>query len=196
MNPFCQTIDYQHQVRPPNFFDQCLMDEAESWRRIALAGGISQVAERKDGRYWKDDPWVVMPREGLRFHKIGPLALPVDDGLDYRVMSFPIPMGYEATIKLLTCNFIPRPGQLGLAEGSGDITWRLRVNNWWVRDYAVTTTSLGDMANPHVLSGGGIRVRPAGLIQYWVNVAFGAAARLDPLGRIVCVIGGWFYPAM
>lgn len=192
------SIDLQHRISPPNRYDLCLAEELDLWRAIVRAGGIGCVARGEKGRVYDQarPPWIFMPPQSIGIKKVGQRALAgMVAGIDYLVLSFQVPANYDAVIKSLTNVFVASPGGGALIEGSGDLTWRVQINTVWAKDYGVIITSLGDLANPHVLVGGGIRLRANFLVRYWVQVSAAGLANLDPKGRIVCVATGWNYPA-
>jgi len=191
-------INIQHRVSPPNRYDQCLTEEVEFWRAVVRAGGIGCVARGEKGRVYDPSrpPWIFMPQQSIRFQKVGQLPIAgLLPAVDYLVLQFQIAANYDAVINSLINVFAPHPGGAGLVEGSGDIIWRLQINSVWVKDYGQLITSLGDLGNPHVMTGGGIRLKANFLVRYWVQVSAAGLGVLDPLGRIICVAMGWNYPA-
>lgn len=191
-------IDIQHRVSPPNRYDQCLTEEVEFWRAVVRAGGIGCVARGERGRVYDPSrpPWIFMPPQSIRFQKVGQLPIAgLLPAVDYLVLQFQVPANYDAVIKSLTNIFSPSPAGAGLIEGSGDMIWRLQINTVWPKDFGTIITSMGDLANPHVLVGGGIRLRANFLVRYWVSVSAAGMGVLDPKGRIICVAMGWNYPA-
>lgn len=176
-------------IRIANTADRCLRGDTGMWSTIQKLGGIHRVSISEMIRYDRE-PWLLMPQLGRRFHRRGSVVLPLDDGLDNLVLEWVVPVGYDGVINQLVSMFTG----VGFIEGSGDIRWRLRLNEWWVRDYANVVTSLGDVQQPFTLAGGGIRVKANQRVRMYVNIAVGAGAWLDPLGRIVVSTAGWFYP--
>jgi hypothetical protein len=172
----------------PNFADCQLFGETAFW------GVVGRVGARKVFqslyRWYDRDPLVIMPELGQRLQQVGSIALPPFDGLDTVVLSFRMPVGWDGVINALVCAYTGT----GFVEGSGDITWRLRLNDWWVRDYNAITVSLGDPANPYHLHGGGLHIRSDQRVAMYVNVLPAAIARLDPKSTIVCSLAGWKYP--
>jgi hypothetical protein len=184
------SINIQYQVRLPNEFDRCLAVETETWRAIVRAGGIERVAQGRGQIIYEREPWLHMPAQGRRFQYVNSPLLPPFDGLDYVITQFEVPIGYDGVIITLTGLYTG----VGFAEGSGDITWRLRINQRWVRNYGAIQTSLGDLRTPYAIHGGGIRIYSNQLVRMYANIAVAALGHLDPTARIICGLTGWLYP--
>ncbi len=170
---------------PPNAFNACLWQEEGIWQQINDCGGLMAICP---GHKWVDPPWVKMPPQGRRFTRINSIALPAFDGLDHLVLSYLVPSGRDGTIAAVVQNYT---GQ-GFQEGSGDLTWRLKLNQHYVKDYGDTTTSLGSLTQ-YNMNPGQILVQSNQLVQYFVNVSVAAAGNLVG-GRIICSTLGWWWP--
>jgi hypothetical protein len=134
-------------------------------------------------------PWIEPPPDARRFQRANAIALPAE-GVETLIFSETVPIGYDGVITSQTHLFTAT----GFAEGSGDITWRLQIGRWWVRNCGAITTTLGGFANAYPLEGGGVRLVSGQVIQYWVRLGVGALAILDPAGRLYARIAGWYYP--
>jgi hypothetical protein len=151
---------------------------------------VCQTMRKK--RYLKA-PWVEMPPEGERLMKPSNAAeggsiVPTFDGLDHTVLDFTMPIGWDGvgTQIMLTStdkNFV---------EGSGDITWRVKVGARFIPDFANVRFSLNNLGFPHSLVGGYIRVLSLQRVQIFASVAIAAA--IDPNSRINAAFVGWQYP--
>src|SRR5579859_1290622 len=111
----------------PNPFDQSLAIEGAIWQDINDRGGLQAICP---GHRYDSPPWVKMPPQGKRFLKIATqnIAVIPNDGADH-VMAFnqgPFIMwdGYDGCIDTVIFQFT---GQ-GFVEGSGDLTWRIQIN--------------------------------------------------------------------
>lgn len=174
---------------PANLFDQCLHNAVGVYNTIEAAGGFPTAF----GYCWRcaKAPWVEMPPEARRFQRVSSIALPVDNAVDNLVMTFQVPLGYDGVLLTLTNVFTGS----GFLEASGDITWRLKINNqYYLRDLGAIQVSLGDLSIPYALEGGGYRLKSGQVLSYYVSIAVGAAARLNPAGRVLCGVSGWVYP--
>jgi len=172
-----------------NFFDQCLGMERALWNDLQCRGGITAACRRVEAPTYDAPPWIVQPPQGRRFQEIATLALPADNTTS-AVLNFRVPLGYDGVINGVVNRFIG----LGFVEGSGDLHWRIQLTNRFVNDYGDIQTSLGDLTSPVALQGGGIRLISNQYVRFLVYVAPGAGAHLDPLGRVLCALSGWYYP--
>ena len=169
---------------PPNACDGALGQQLSMLRMARQRGAMCLPG--------RPHPWIEMPASADRFQRVGTLALPADDGTDNQVLRFRVPFGWDGILLTVTNLYTGAVPVFG--EGSGDLTWRIQRNFQWFRDLGAITITLGDLQSPYPLEGGGYRIYSNQVITYFVNVAVGAAARLDPNGRIVCALSGWFYP--
>ena len=163
-----------------------LRREADLFREIEVRGGLEQIC--CPGRTpYEDPPWLVQPPQGRQFSEVNTIALPAPDGLEYLVTQFKVPTGYDGVITSVVNLYTAA----GFVEGSGDLTWRVRIGRRWARNFGNVTTTMGSLTSPCPLFRGGWRVSTNQTIQYFVNHSplSGLAG-----GRIVCAFFGWFYP--
>jgi hypothetical protein len=179
-------LNVQQRVFPNNEFDNCLMDEYGLWAQINACGGIKAVCP---GMRYKDPPWVKMPMQGRRFSPIKSIPLPAANGLETLVGSFLVPTGYDGVGISVVFNYT---GQ-GFAEGSGDLTWRLQLNQHYVKDYANVQTQIGSLTTPYYQNSGGILLQANQLVQFWINRSIASGGNLNG-GRIIASLWGWYYP--
>jgi hypothetical protein len=175
----------------PNHFDRRLEMDTNIWYTISCLGGISRLCRRAEQVQYaeSDPPWISMPQQGRRFQEIAtqPLANFVLN-TDLVIVTFQCPIGYDGVI-MGNCN---RFVGLGFAEGSGDIEWRIQLSRRYAPDYGLVLTSLGDMTAPTAFSGGGIRIYSNQVIRYLARIT--NFATLDPNGRVLSALSGWFFP--
>ena len=171
---------------PPNIFNRLLDEEAQIWRWIIANGGLERICPAASALY-RDPPWVKQPALGRRMNKIGSIPLPANGSGDQLVLSFIVPQGWDGAIINTVNEFT---GQ-NFVEGSGDITWRLRINQRWVKDLGNVQTTLGTTATPWTVNNGSIRIQAHQLIQWFVNISNTSVAIN---GRIISACFGWFYP--
>jgi hypothetical protein len=136
-----------------------------------------------------------MPKEGRRYRPIDTLVVGAGPftGVDQLVLSERVPIGYDGVISDIVCN-ITANGATGFLDGSGDISWRLSADRRFLRDMGNLQVQVGSLTNPSPVPRGMLRVYSHDLIQFFVNFAVGAEARLNPEAIIVCSITGWFWP--
>lgn len=177
----------QQREFPPTVFNACLDVERRQWEQINRIGGITAICP---GRKWTEPPWIRMPVQGKRFTKPGSIAMPAANGTDNLVVSWVVPLGYDGVITSLV--FQTTSGVTNYVEGSGDLIWRLRINQRWVRDYGNVKTTLGSMQTPYGAANlGGILIQSGQLIQNFVVNATGSSVTG---GRIIMANFGWFWP--
>jgi hypothetical protein len=179
-------VNLQQRLFPPNMFDACLCDETRLWQEIQRCGGLQALCP---GHKYKEPPWVKMPPQGKRFLKPNSIALPDPDGIDHVVTTIRVPMGYDGVI-VSTINLYT--GQ-NFAEGSGDLTWRIKINQHYAKDYGAILTTIGSMQTPYNINSGGIILQSNQLVQFIVNRSTASAGNLNG-GRIICTFAGWFWP--
>ncbi len=183
-----ECISLQNRIwLQPNEFNHCLNQEAQLWETIIARGGLEMVCQTMRKKRYLRAPWEQMPPEGERLQKFGSI-LPTFDALDHTILDFTMPVGWDGvgTAIMFTCtdkNFL---------EGSGQITWRLKVGERWIPDFSNVQFSLSNLGLPHPLVGGYIRLLSLQRVQIFANVAIGAA--VDPNSRINAAVAGWQYP--
>jgi hypothetical protein len=179
---------------PPNAFNRCLQSEAQTWLAIQRSGGLRTLCCRMGypGIWYEKSPWVVQPRNAVRFDKINSITLPgiPEEGTDVIVLQWRVPLGYDGVIK----GFVNQFAGTGFAEASGDLTWRVQANRRWLKDYGNIITTLGSLQYNQEAYGDGVRIFSDQLITYYVNVAAGADGRLQNDGKVICALQGWYYP--
>jgi hypothetical protein len=172
---------------PPTMFNGCLDSEKATWEDIQRCGGLMSICP---GQKYVDPPWVKMPSQGKRFSQIGSIPLPTSDyGVDQLVTSFRVPLGYDGCIVSIVQSYT---GQ-GFQDGSGDLTWRIFLNQRPVKNYGNTEVQIGSLITPYNVNSGQIILLSNQYVQYYVNVAASAAGNLNG-GRIVCALFGWWWP--
>lgn len=175
---------------PANDWDRCLWDETRLWWKIQCCGGLGETCRRVEGPRYEASPWNIMPPQGRRFQEINTITLPANVGVDNELVNFRVPVGYDGVIRSLVNRFLG----FGFIEGSGDLAWRIQLSRRFANDYGNILTSLGDLTSPCQMRSGGIRIYSGQTIRYLVSLGAAAAAHLDPNGRILCALTGWFYP--
>lgn len=173
----------------PNQFNRCLDMERAAWRSLIECQAVDTRPGYWLSRGYRVAPWVEMPPEGERLQKGGSIPLPADDGLDHQIFEFTLPVGWDGVF----ANIMFQYTGVGFVEGSGDITWRLKVGNRYIPDFSAVQFSLSDLKFPYELVGGYVRLLSLQRVQFFVNILVGASARLAG-GRINAAGAGWQYP--
>jgi hypothetical protein len=180
----CDPVNIQNRILPPNQYDRCLMEEAALWERIVSCGGLQKwCCPVKYDR----PPWITMPAQGKRINEIDSIVIPAQDGVDHLVLQFQIPVGYDACLQ----SFVNLYTGLGFNEGSGQLSWRVKINSRYVKDFGNIQNTMGSLQTPYTVVQGPVRVSTREVISYYVNNATGSGLAG---GTIVCGIFGWRYP--
>jgi hypothetical protein len=169
----------------PNRFNDCLMGEYLLWRVINDIGGLQAICPGHD---FPDPPSVKMPAQGKRFLQPGSIPLPPNDGNDYPVLSFTVPLGYDGVITATVNGY----NGAGYVDGSGDFTWRIRQNLHYANKYGNITTQIGSLQTPYTVPSGQIILLSGQTVTFLVNRA--STATNENGGYILCALMGWYWP--
>lgn len=181
MGTFCSIVP-----DPANQANARIDRETELWRWINMRGGLRYVCP---GKQYAEPPWVKMPADGRRYSKIGSITLPANDGLDHVVQTFFVPLGYDGVIISTVFNYTG----IGFAEGSGDLSFRIQINQRYARDYGNIQTSIGSLVTPYNINSGQVFLLSGQRVQLVVNRSVASGGNLNG-GRIIAAAFGWFYP--
>src|SRR5208282_4806693 len=134
--------------RPINLYDLCAEDEVRRTKNIHFlkACNIPECLLP-----WDED-YTPVPAGGVPFYVQGTIATPAPADGDVLVCSGRVPNGYDA---LLTDIYQIYQGS-GFEQGSGDIVWRIRRNQIWVKTLGNMPYSLGTPKNTVWLTQGEI----------------------------------------
>lgn len=179
-------VNLMQREFPPNLWNGCLDADCRLWTEINAKGGLTALCP---GHRYDSPPWVKMPPQGKRFGHPSSIALPPADAVDYVVQSFLVPTGYDGVIAAPVNIYTG----MGFAEGSGDLTWRIKINLRWAKDYGAITTSLGSLTQPYYNANSQILLQSGQLVQYLVNRSVASLGNLNG-GRIIVGLWGWFWP--
>lgn len=148
----------------------------------------------QDFRYtqgFRVPPWESMPPEAKRYQRSD--NIPFSDivvDTDTVVLEMVVPTGWDGVISTVVNIFSPT----GIVEGSGDVQWSIAADKSYLRDYGAIHVQLGDLSTPYAIEGGWIRVYSEQTIYYRVQVNAAGMAALDPDGRFICALSGWWWP--
>lgn len=130
--------------------------------------------------------WIFPSINSIAFDNAGDVILPAV-GVESPIFSFQVPKGFNGVMKEIGNAFIGG----GFTDGSGSIIWRVLQNNQAMRGKENLQNSLGSVAQPSRIGGGGfLRILENDIITMTVlNVS------IVPAGQIVAGrLSGWFYP--
>jgi len=177
-------VNVSNRAFLPNKFNACLDRNAQIWTQINSKGGLKAICP---GMKYETAPWVKMPPQAKRFSEINSIPLPADNGTDTLVLSFLVPYGYDGVAVTTVANYT---GQ-GFVEGSGDLTWRIQLNERYVKNYGNLQTQVGSLTIPTNI-GNSVRLLSGQLVQFFVNRRVNSISLTG--GRIICALLGWWWP--
>lgn len=183
-----------------NRYTACYHNLAATWRLIAHDHSFRKMS--LPPRYWDTSPpYDQMPFDAIRLNVIQTVPFGTTFTVAGRlqtVLSYTVPFGFDGVLNVLINLFQPSPAADAAAQyqdGSGDLVWRVGINNYMMDNYTNITTSMGTLTNTGSLAfGGGVRIRSNQTITYFAQANANGIANLDPNGQVICGIQGWIYP--
>jgi hypothetical protein len=131
-------------------------------------------------------PWAFPDENSIHFDAAADIVIPAI-GVESAIITFTVPKGQNGVLKTMANVLIGG----GFTDGSGAIVWRILQNGQAVRGKENILNSLGSVANPSQIGGGGfIRILENDIVQLTVlNVS------IPPAGQLVAGrLSGWLYP--
>jgi len=135
-------------------------------------------------------PWEAMPATGKAFHHEQVVDTPAVGTSDYAVVAVTVPYGWTMAIKDIHCRYMGS----GFQDGSGDLIWRLSVDDAFQPGYDDIRTSLGSAGQPYSLGSAAILAYSNQLVKFTVSVDAGTGIPTGSAAQLLCMIGGWYYP--
>jgi len=175
-------------TQPPNEFNRFLQKEARLIQTIVGMGGLPAYCGDKWDRC-NLPPWREMPGEARIIRQVSSIALPADSTFQNLIVDFTIPIGYDGALSGLVTDYT----EVGFVDYSGDLIWRVRVNQPYVKDYFTIENRLAG-SNSNLQDSGFVRVQEQDRIRITVDVGAAASGHLAAGGRVVAGILGWVYP--
>ena len=129
-------------------------------------------------------PWIDEPSGSVPFDEQQGVAVP-GVGAQSIVLTYLVPTGDDGVIKYLSCNLT----FCGFTEFSGDIVWRLLINQKPVKNFSNIKVEKGTIEIPRPISP--LRLYSGDLVQ-WVILH---VANAGLVGNTVCSINGYTYPS-
>lgn len=170
----------------PNVASKQLANASADWNQFCHDKKNEQL------NFNKPSPIERMPPGGREIQEMAalPLSSVPSTSTDTAILTFKVPIGYDAIITHVTNTFA---NGTGFIEGTGGIVWRVRVGNVFARNLGNILFSFGSLSEPFVIPGVGIPAISGQTITYYVNIPVtspvsGASA------QIVCAIFGWAWP--
>lgn len=130
--------------------------------------------------------WIFPSLNSIAFDNAGDVVIPAI-GVEATIFSFQVPRGFNGVMKTIGNAIIGG----GFTDGSGALVWRILQNTQAMRGKENMLNSLGSVAQPSFIGGGGfIRILENDIIAFVV-----LNAAIVPAGQIIAArLSGWFYP--
>lgn len=145
-------------------YDWCLESEAILLRQIKFPLPCSIPEEYLCFGPWDEDRGAIPPGS-IPFRQAKGIVTPTTASGDNVVVQFRVPSGYDG----LLSGFFTQYSGAGFAQGSGDIIWRIRRNQYYLKDLSNFPYLLGDPVNPVPMTQGQILLSDQ-LISAIVNI--------------------------
>lgn len=144
--------------------------------------------ERQWGEEAEEVPPMGPPYGAIDFNPAGQIALPLP-GADTLIFSFRVPTGYDAIILGFYHSFTGT----GFLEGSGDIVWRIRSDQRYLRDCGNMKVTMGSSRQLSTVQGG-LQLWSNDFVEYLVNAP--NTSGLLSVGNILAGCHGYFWPRL
>lgn len=198
-NPY---VDLRRLYSPcPNQWDRCLDGELDILARLEEHGGIRKVCCKPDlGGPKVEEPWINMPAGGRRFQQVGNISVATLLGAPGVETEIPgtrlqVPLGWDGVITTVLFIYTGNPP---LVEASGDLVGRVAYNgpgtlatSYSPQSLGNITTTMGSLTNQYPLEGAGVRIYSMETLLF---LATANNVGLNPAGRVIASLSGWFYP--
>ena len=124
------------------------------------------------------------------FFERGKLLTPADGGAaNHTVLQFEVPTGYFGVLLGYYCQYMGT----GFVQGSGDIIFRLKAGNAWVRNMGDLRFTVGDFSNTFSMPLLTI-MSSDDTLTFQVNVPNTSGLIQVGTSYIMCGLQGWLYP--
>lgn len=135
--------------KPLNEFDYCLLQEIAKWNRLQPLPVCSVPQDLWTTLPWEPE-WGSLPALAVPFRKIQSIITPAAAAGDQVVSQLIVPQGYDG----LLAGIFWRYNGVNFIEGSGDIFWRIQVNQRFVKDLSNVGFTLGSSVTPMPMTEG------------------------------------------
>lgn len=130
-------------------YDWCLEEEQRKTRRIYFPPRCPFGNEFRNALPW-DDTYGAIPEQAVTFIQQKAILTPATAAGNVDILSFRVPKGYDG---LLTGLYTAYSGS-GFAQGSGDIVWRIKRNQYYLKDLSNLQFAIGSTIFPVPLTEG------------------------------------------
>ena len=133
-------------------YDWCLEAEGRLLRLIKFPLPCSIPEEYLSYLPWDAEDRGAIPPEAKPFLQQKGIITPTTASGDNVVVTFRVPYGWDGLLSGFYFNYSGG----GFAQGSGDIIWRIQVNQYYLKDLSNLPFLLGDPVNPVPMTQGKI----------------------------------------
>jgi len=184
-------------IKPRNKWDDALDEEKRA--AAAVVQGIVDQGDRADqrglaGLGMLDAATSTIPSQltllRRNFFERGKLLTPGDGGLaNHTVLQFTVPTGYFGVLLGYYCQYLGT----GFVQGSGDIVFRLKCGNAWVRNMGDLRFTVGDFSNTFSMPLLTL-LSSDDTLTFQVQVPNTSGLIQVGSSYILCGLQGWLYP--
>jgi hypothetical protein len=140
---------------------------------------------------------ITPPSGAITFNPFKTIPLPAPAAGDVELFTFKVPIGYDGIITGQSNGFINN-GAGAFIEGSGDIVWRIAVNQnsalRYLKDCGAIIFSLGQINN-YQTAPGGLRLYSGNTVTVLVTAPNTSGALPPPgFGQVFAGLHGWYWP--
>jgi hypothetical protein len=137
---------------------------------------------------------ITPPKGAVTFNPFSAIPLPSPASGENTLFTFQVPIGYDGIITGQSNGYIGA----GFVEGSGDIVWRIAVNNFgtrrYLKDCGAILVSLGQINNYQTIPGG-MRIYSGNAVSVVVTAPNTSGALPAPgTGQSFAGLHGWCWP--
>jgi hypothetical protein len=168
-----------------NIYDFCALGEKWRMKRICVERPCNIPTNLLA---WEEDGYPT-PAGAVPFHIVNSIPTPLPAAGDVLVCSGKVPLGYDG---LLTEIFQFFQGG-GFQQGSGDLIWRIRRNQIWLKQLGNCIYSLGNPQNPISLTEGQILFSGT-QFGFYVNAPNVTGSLIIAGSSVVCGMRGFYWP--
>lgn len=169
--------------------------ELNLWRRITICGGLPYICP---GKKYAVPPWTKMPPQGKRYMKIAaadlppfgsgdtivPFAKSTDVDSEGRFVAWD---GYDFCAETIIFQY----DGTNFQDGSGDIIFRIQIDQHFLKDFSAVTTQIGSFQLPYPINRGQSLFQSGNRIACIVNHVNN---NQSPPGKVLMMVSGWGWP--
>lgn len=178
-----------------NPWDLALLQESALWRWISEHGGLQSCCRIPEmgAPFYAVSPLLSKPSAGIDFKKIffQPLTVfqsaGVFTGLDVVMGQWQVDIGYDGVINKFVVGFTGN----GFNQGSGNIAWRLKVGQRFVRDFGNVLNTYGDLNTALLVQADHVELISGQTVTLIANIPAGSPVNA---GQVFAGTFGYIWP--